>query len=208
MYQFYNITAYYSNQGNQEVITRLLNSFIEGLNSKKYLPRYVIMCPDLDIVKGTEFDYGANIIFKTTLRCLFDQLNKVINGRRMDLTFKRPVAMSSSFEPRLIWIKMIGRPDYNDKAMKTSMILRPKFNKVLDELVSKERHMHIMNIDIFEEDESLNLFKPTNNLTHEGKCVYWRQVDLQLKMLEFNEIRLRPTSTKMQPPKPKRSDNN
>ena len=196
LYQFFNIQAFYAGtetKGN--IMSRLLNSFIEALNENTKLPRYVIMIPDWDIVRSTNFDYGATTMFEEMIGYLCKQINKCITRCRDDIMSKKPGALSSTFEPRVIWICMINRPIEDSKDMKELMIHRGKFNRTLDNNITKERYMYIMNINAFEEDSG-NLLNANFHLTKEGKQEFWSEVSQQLKRFEYNEINLKPVNHK------------
>ena len=84
LYQYYNIFGYYLSPLNTTVrvgIARILNAFIEGLNDRDILPKYVIIIPDKDIIAASApsvFNIGAGTVFDLTLEWLFSQLKKAI----------------------------------------------------------------------------------------------------------------------------------
>ena len=208
LYKYYNIFCFYqtSLSTDQIGISRILNSFIEGLNQKQKLPKYVLMIADSDIITHTEkstdiFDFGATIIFEDIMKELFKQLNKAIDRRRTNIIYKCPGALGSTFEPRLIWIKPIKRPyDPQDSKQAARAVLRTKFGSCLDNLISDECYMYIMTLEEFESD-SRNLFDANFNMTNTGKIVFWNEINSQMRKFERSEIELKPED------KPKKSRN-
>ena len=60
LYDNYNISCWYRSPLTNNVISRLTNSITDGLNSSVQLPKYILMTPDWDIIKGIQlFDYGV-----------------------------------------------------------------------------------------------------------------------------------------------------
>ena len=57
LYEFYNIHHYTklaSDGGVESPTARMLNAFIEGINKRSRLPRYVIVMPDIDIIEEVD----------------------------------------------------------------------------------------------------------------------------------------------------------
>ena len=107
----YNVSAWYDSPLTNNHTGRIYNSFIDGLNSNPKLPKYELMIIDADIIIGSNhLDYGIMHIIKEQLDWLFSKINKAIHRRQEDLKAKRGGAVSSSFEPRLIWVSMIQCP--------------------------------------------------------------------------------------------------
>ena len=167
---------------------------IAALNKQPRLPKYVIMLTDCDIILGTEFDYGLNQLLEEQLDWLIRQVNKAINRRRDDLKSKRPGAISSSFEPRVIWIKAINRPFCEDVNEKKIRATRAKFNAHLNRALQSERYMYLMEITSID-DMPTNFYNIRGQLSDGGKTQMWREIDTKLKKFDRHEIELRPTSS-------------
>ena len=113
LYEQYNVMPFYlSALSPQPRVIRILNAFIDALNSTPKLPKYVLIIPDQDLMPGSKhLDYGVVHIMEQQLRWLFQQINKAIGRRREDLQSKHAGAIShSTYEPRIICIAMIDRP--------------------------------------------------------------------------------------------------
>ena len=179
----------------------MVNSLVEGLNKYTQLPRYIFMIPDKDVITSClrDFDFGVNKILDDFLSYMFRQINKVIERRRIDLMYKRPGALPSSFEPRIIWVTMINRPFddmiNSDQEMRVCMT---KFNSCLNDLIRRERYMYVMNLQKFQHQDAANLFERNNplKLTKEGKLQFWQEIDFLLRKFENQEIDLKPVSKK------------
>ena len=76
-------------------------------------------------------------------------------------------------EPKLIWVKALEVPTIN----KESLLLREKFNHILEEtLVDRELSfiMEVTSVKAYHFDYS-------HHLMNEGKVKYWRDIDDQIK---------------------------
>ena len=110
LYDQYNVHQWYKSPletpSNRTV--HLFNALIEGFNEEPKIPKYILMIPDVDIIIGTQhFELGVFHLLEEQLQWLFTQVQKSITRRREDILSKRAGAVSSSFEPRVIWVSMI-----------------------------------------------------------------------------------------------------
>ena len=94
----------------QSVLARIYNAFIKALNENHHLPRYVIILLDKDIIVYIDhFDFSISKTIEDVLKWLLININQAIETRKQDLLGKRPGAISSLSEPRLIWVQMVKR---------------------------------------------------------------------------------------------------
>ena len=211
VFQHYNINGFFNSALSRILATtRILNAFVEGFNKHWLLPRYVIVIPDADVINSIleTFDFGLEVLMEENLSWLFRQMNKVIERRRQDLMYKKPGAVAGSFEPRVIWVKMMNRPfDEESEVHMELKQIRAKFNSCLEELVRKERYMYIMNLNVFEIGNIEDIFDSTGKLTREGKLSFWQELDSIFKRFDRQEIDLKPPR-KLELPKKKKKKNN
>ena len=194
IYEQFNITGYSNgNVSSKNAFSRMYNSFIQALNNKFKLPRYVVLIPDNDLVKSIKFfDYGIKETFAETLKWLIVQIERALDARIDDLLRKRTGAMRPN-HTKIIWVKMLPRPlasGNNNIVEKTNkvVVLRKKFNTVLENLLASRKHSHIMNIQLNQN----RFFDNYSSLTFNGAREYWLEIDAQLRSFHKHEIDLVP----------------
>ena len=195
LYEQYNVTYWYKSVLDPDPrAVRLFNSFMDGLNSDAKLPRYIIIFPEDDIIRGTRhIDFGITCILEETLDWMFFEMVKNIKRRRDDLKTIRAGALSSIFEPRLIWVGMIDRPEPEKILDKKVLGLRRRFNEMLCNYISKERYMYFLNPYI---PLTSDLFTNDAKLSSVGKLEYWSEINNQIRLFEKNENELLPVVQK------------
>ena len=105
LFQHYNVLPWHPPQWSQTLafLAKVLNSLINGLNSETYLPRYLLIILDKDLVASTElYDFGISRALEDTIKWLLINVNNAIEIRKQALIKKHPGAVSTSSEPRLI----------------------------------------------------------------------------------------------------------
>ena len=110
--QQFNVQPWYpaANLGSP-IISKIQNQVAKALNEQDYLPSYIIIALDKDMVEDTNFGgFGCKTIFENDLSWLCDKINEDIELRRQDLINKRPGAVTSEDWPKIIWISMVVQP--------------------------------------------------------------------------------------------------
>ena len=194
IFNFYNISGHYVTTGSgYKGIVRLLNPLIHGLNEEPFLPKYVIIIPDDDILRympeTSAFQIGS------ILHYAIMQFDLFIERRRQDLLSKRPGALLPDDSlPKIIWVRMLKRPLPLNK--KVHYNNRGKFNSILEErlLDGKEKSHCIMSIEV-----PLEEFDMRGGLTSSGKRTFWCEVNQALKKLDAAEITLKPRKPQIKP---------
>ena len=187
IYENYNIYAWYKPiKDCTQCMVRIFNSFVEGLNSRAFCPKYMLIIPDEDIL-----DCKSGLYVEDQLEWLYTSINKAITHRRDDLKWKRPGSMSSSFEPRVIWVEPICRP-INNKNAKMINRRHQRFISNLHKIVKAEHYMYALLLKEFEVDTYDNYFNPRSNLSTEGKLKFWHSLDCTMKKFDKHDIDLKP----------------
>ena len=181
-YEFYNISAWFQTSlVATPVIARITNSLIEALNDTIYLPKYVIIIIDKDLVQDEENKgFGAKKAIEDHLFWVVKQISRALLTRREDLKQKCPGAVTADLT-RVVWIKMLTRPITRDASLKRIWKLRPKFNDALDNILGIEKYMHVINVPRMDETK---YFDERGQLTPAGKRVYWRNINGEIKSLD------------------------
>ena len=121
---------------------RVLNSLAFKLNSETYLPKYVIMIPDRNIVDHLKYtNWGMSTLIKKITKWLVNQVDRSIGARHEELKNKNPGAIDSC---TIVWVAMIKRPcnettadTSNHKSPTLLSTVRRKFNNILEEILSQ-----------------------------------------------------------------------
>ena len=170
---------------------RIFNALITKLNGEdQLLPKYILIFPDKDIVANTKiFNYGIVETFQDNNKWLLVNIDQKLETRKEDLHKTRPGSVSQSSEPRLIWVQMLRRPDYTTN--KEIFSLTRKYNDALEEVVSRNRHSHILMPEIWLNSAN---FERSGKVTLVGKEEYWLNVDEQIKQFDHYKTDLMPRS--------------
>ena len=163
---------------------KLFNSLIEGLNKDPYLPHFILLIPDRDIILQTNFfKPGIGHILRQQLLWLCDNIQKSLESRKENLKKFYTGAMEPN-TPKLVWIKMLKRlliknhpfPHYN-----MVVELRTLFNNLLDKQLSTLS-------DTFSIDPNIkfaeNHFDDFGNLTLIGKHKFWKFINAELRSID------------------------
>ena len=166
----------------RNTLARLINPIIDELNEAIRMPKYVIMVPDWDILRGMKnLDFGVTYMSGRSIVWLCSELEKLFDARRQDLYAKTKGSILSD-EPYIIWVKAIKRPRRCD-----AMAVRHKFNDAMNNTIAHYRNNHIMNVRVDQ-----NLFDLSNNLLPAGKIQFWCELNAQMKSFHKGEMDLKP----------------
>ena len=125
-------------------------------------------------------------------------IDRVIDLRREDIRLKRPGAIASSGEPRIIWTKMSIRPMIQDPTKGFLFAQCRKLNEAIENIIPKYKHGHIMEVQVPSDDQ--RMFDKWGNLSGIGMDRFWNNLIIQLKRFDRAEIDLRPSSLKVPTP--------
>ena len=93
MLNYFNIFCYYQQitSGVKHATARILNSLIEGLNTRPRLPKVLIVMPNKDLIGDINvFEFGAHRVIADAVRYLVRQINMLINHKKLELQDKKP----------------------------------------------------------------------------------------------------------------------
>ena len=194
MYEYYNVIPEYPVSSNytKSTAVRIFNQLVSLMNEKERLPKYILLLPDKDILSYVNHkNFGIGQITLDLMNWLCKEIELALDLRREDIRYKRPGALWSSSEPRLVWVKMLTRPIISNDPKKDFIFAqRTKFNEILEEMVLKYKHSHIMPVKLA--DSPSVLFERNGSLSSNGKSAFWREVNKQMKLFDSSEIDLKP----------------
>ena len=194
IYDYYNIFCWTTPVTTvRSVPAKILNSFTEGLNNIHRMPKYVIIMPENDILNGLNYSNQLISNIEAQVKWLIENVGKVIQRRRQDLKEERPGAIGSSFEPMVVWVKMIKRPqaDTDNRNFWKAWGSCEAFNEILEENLVCERYMYIMEITSLN-DDPMHYFKPHGVLSANGMEQFWKELDYKMKKFNRKQIDLHP----------------
>ena len=203
VYANYNVEIFASphNQHVRSFLAHMVNAFAKSLNEyddKKppHLPRYILIIMDKDLIENAQvYDFGVSHTFEDLMKWLLINFNNMIEIRK-DLIKKRPSAVSSSSEPRLIWVQMIKRSESMDKHI---FSLTWKFNTIMESVIAGDKRSHILKPFLEGTNANFDIF---GNLTLAGKVAYWKMIDETMKDFDTEETELEPMKTNFTKKKP------
>ena len=184
----------------KNVLARIFNSLVEGLNRNKGndpLPRLLVVIPDADILKFiNHYTYGVSAITGRCLNWLITNMDRVIEAKKEQLQKKKAGAVAAN-EPKIIWVKMLDTPNmtYSDL-----MACRKKYNAILDDILAQKRNHYV--IDINDEMYHISHFLWSNTLNARGETRFWREIDQLLEAFDYNREKLLPGQMAITPRKP------
>ena len=144
---------------------------------------------DYHIVESVNvYDFGASTIFTDVLKWLLININNALEYREQQLVTIRPGAVSTTSEPRLVWVTMLRCPSNTNR--KSVFALTRKFNQALELVIAKDKRSHILKVHV---EDSENNFDTTGELTAIGQVQYWRAIDDEMKDFDHGKTELTPT---------------
>ena len=169
-------------------------SFImETLNEETSLPRFILVIPDWDILKYIDhFTFGISLIAGKCLNWIINNMERAIEAKKEDLRRRKPGAVSPN-EPKIVWVKMVGRFSDPNRAGIPILAVHNKFNCALEELLANRRCHYILDAGAALADASC--FTYNGQLTARRKGKFWEEVDCQIEKFDYQKITLLPTAT-------------
>ena len=196
LYQQFNVAVYFQNPVNmtKNTMNRIMNSVATGLNDRVRLPKYVIVVMDIDILNSIDFyDYAMPKVFCHCIQWIIKNVNRLFTIRSKDLKRKRPGSVNSDRDTRIIWENILSRPtikDHPDQNRTKMCAGRPKFNELLNQVISDTRFNHALNIRGVTEQ---NHFTQLGDISTSRQYVYWKELDYIIKKFDRHEINLKPS---------------
>ena len=175
IYETYNVTLLMDNPIPQihNLLARLLNCLIKGLNNKSKLPRMIVIMPDWDILRFmNHYTFGVSIIAGKCLNWIITNMERAIEARKDELHRCKPGAVQPN-EPKMIWVKMINRSSrYHNQRI---FAVRKKFNTALEELLCNLRYHYILEVSECVMSDTSN-FTYNDHLIECGRQVFGKRL--------------------------------
>ena len=162
----------------------------EVLNEKSKLPKYILIMLDTDIIQSVDTKFGVKLTLCKILTWLMDEILRFINIRKEDIRSKKPGALASSAEPRIVWCSILQRPRNTNPEMHRIFKLVGKTNEIIEQIVrSNDQCSHMLYVESI--DQYVH-FDYQGKLTGLGRTQFWKEIDAQMRKLERGETDLLP----------------
>ena len=195
-FDYYNVDYFAEHplSTSRNTISNIRNAVVKALNKyKNKLPRLLVILPEDDILKFiNHFSYGVSRITGRYLNWLITEIDKLVSGRREELR-KRKAGSVGGSEPKIIWGRMMDRPNisYNDM-----LAVRIKYNSILEDILANKRNHYILDVSK-EVVHPLN-FMYNNQINASGRNDFWLAIDRQLELFDYDKTPFVPVPS--QPP--------
>ena len=110
IFQTYNVKDYHSG-GMYKGIARMIKPMVEALNDRHRLPRFILVIPDMDILKHLKsHNINTAFVMGSALHYLIRQYDILLERHLQDLTDKKPGALSPVDITGIVWVRMLRCP--------------------------------------------------------------------------------------------------
>ena len=189
IFNYFNISGHYVTTGSGiKGVAWLLNPLIHGLNEEPFLPKLIVVIPDIDMLKYLAINGKASsLVIGSTLHYAIMQFDLYIEKRKQDLASKCPGALiPDDTYPKIIWVRIPRRPKVIARDIFAN---RGRFNSIIEERLfdGKETSHFIISIEIPQDEFTL-----TGDLSSTGKASFWKEMNEGLKKFDKQEITLKP----------------
>ena len=192
LFNHYNLIPCYPTSANlaRLAIGRMLNEFIANINDKDFLPRYIIIVPDKDIIESSrQAGFGCKVVFEKTLFWLMQQMETILSLRKEDIKGKKQGTLfaAESF-PKIVWMTMSIRP-FIKNADKGYVFAQCKtFNSILKAMIPKFDNTLLLETEL---PDDRNLFDFSGCITGYGKTLTWKEINRFIReMYEFKASKI------------------
>ena len=154
----------------ENMLVRIQNTFASSLNKCKYLPKYMVVVPDDDLITylGCKNEDGIATLLGRWMEWLVDEIQELIKKKKSLLPAK---ACRDSY-PFIYWVAAPLHHYFS----KDRNALRVKFNLSMDSVVRAQKNMRIVTMKEFWEPKNSALVI-NDRMTETGLYFYWKAVD-------------------------------
>ena len=191
--EFYNLSMHYKPLAGETTASRIVNNFIDIINEKHLLPRFLMVIIDRDIISDVNL-YEDDDPVKTIRQgvdWLVKQISIAIRRKRVELLQRKPGAIYGA-DPTVVFVRMVCRVDLRLKRgskLDEIYALRAKFNDALNDAASRYDN-RILTVNSC---NSAGHFDNLGNLSEKGRKAYWQEVDDLLERFDRKAIKLLPS---------------
>ena len=179
----YNVKGYVTNPngfGNDNVMANIINALIKGLNEENFLPKYVLVVLDIDLLWHiNHWEGGLMALTGTVVNWITNQMIRTVEVRKDDLT-KVYTGTAIDGEPLFVWVKMFNR--IKQSSNNPLFAVRDKYNRAIEEILAAKRGHYIIDINNAMQDPAY--FDEFNQLNPAGQRRFWIEIDRKIEKFE------------------------
>ena len=186
--EFFNvIPGFPSANSCKSTSARIANQVTELLNENDWLPKYIVIMPDKNIIEYVKFGgFGCKVIFENTLEWISKAIEEDVELRCEDLKFKNPGACLHDDQPIILWVKMPSCPYIRNTNKGYVFAQCTTFNKIMEVTVKRFKNARCVQVE-FPEDK-MPYFNLTGYLNGVGKSYFWRELNRIIRRLENKPV--------------------
>ena len=183
LFNMFNIQYFFANQHKfkRNPLLHIYNAFIEGLNCQAFLPKYLLIVPNCDIIDAYCPDTpGQTKQLESAISWITRQITSKIEDRKEFFRQAKPGALPPSDSlPTIIWIAM---HDWPFRAGDFGLTSCCKFNRGINEVAIKEKNVRVL--DPSEKLSFADHFKSWGKLNYAEKLQFWCTINNKLQVFE------------------------
>ena len=176
----FDITGFFTNKfvsHDQNAISRLRNTFAAAIKDKVYLPKYVVIVPDDNILRYVniaKLDYNS-VSMGRLLNSIMSQFTKYVDIQKEHLPKK---AWKVNY-PQFIWIEAPMNDSFPNNE------LRLKFNKCMHHISKFHQNTTVLPFKKVWDPQDQNYYaSESRRFTANGFAKYWESVNLTIKFVD------------------------
>ena len=171
---------------------RIYNSFVDVLNKRPRLPRFIIIIIDETFIIEdiNVFEDDSITSLREEIHWLTKKVHLAIRRKRLNILEKKPGAIYGA-DPTVIYVRMIHRIDVNlrrGSKKDEEMALRAKCNDALNDCVARLDQ----NILTINSCNTGSHFTNLGELSSKGKDAFWLELDNLLERFDRKDVKLLP----------------
>ena len=166
------------------MISRIRNTMVTGIQEHKYLPKFVIVVIDDDLIRYINYpQYGISEALGKLVNWVMSEFNRIVAAQKDFL----PKKARKPDQPHFMWIEAPYHISFQNNS------LRAKFNRALQNMAKfNESHM-VMQLKKGWIENDGNLFNGENRrYTVDGLKAYWLAVDKTVRYVDTIYLRKDP----------------
>ena len=167
-----------TNTLNPDPLARMRNTLITAIHRFNCLPRYLIIIPEDDIIKGiNRDDYGVTEFYGQTIEWMLREQAKIIEEYKKFLP--RKATKNRKGWPEFIWVYASIHTNYSN------FNLRLKFNKCLKDVAKFNSTISAIRIsELWNSNDNILVSQRNNLITPTGWKTFWAALDSAMQKYE------------------------
>ena len=158
---------------NSNTLSRIVNSFMQALNSKFHLPQYIVVLLDDDLIEQLQYrKIGAASLLGPWIEYLADLINSSLQTRREQLLPKARLPDKT----QVYWVELVNHENFDYINQQICEV----FGQCIEANCKLYDNMRILKIRDFWDKKDDNLVL-NDKCTKTGLSVYWKSLDASFK---------------------------